>query len=100
MSNPHEITLAEAITMTHAYANDPQFTGLTRAAMFPANAFTDILSQANCVGIRSYFGLNSSGLLTLVMVGVTENGDELTNGVIMDLALLCPTTCKINSPLM
>lgn len=99
MSNPHEITLAEAITMTHAYANDPQFTGLSRAVKFPAAAYTDILSQPNCVGIRSYFAINDDAL-TVVMVGVDENGDDLTNGKIMERGMVCPTHCHMLSPLM
>ena len=100
MSNPHDISLAAAITMTHAYANDPQFTGLTRAVKFPAAAFTDILSQPNCTAIRSYFAKSATGVLTLVMVGVDENGDDITNGKLMEFGEACPTHCYDNSPLM
>jgi hypothetical protein len=33
MSIPNEITLAEAITMKYAYANVPQFKGVTRSVL-------------------------------------------------------------------
>lgn len=100
MSNPHEITLVEAITMTHAYANAPQFQGLTRSLLFSAEAFTDILNQPGCVGIRMYMALNNLGQLTVVLVGSDANNNDLVNGVIMDNSTICPPNfCTLNSPL-
>ena len=101
MSNQHEITLAEAITMTHAYANAPQFQGLTRSVFFNQDAFTDILNQPGCIGIRLYFSLNEAGQLTLVMVGSDANNNDMTTGYIMNRASVCPPNyCTGNSPLM
>lgn len=101
MSNPHEITLAEAITMTHAYANAPQFQGMTRSVLFNSEAFTDILSQPGCIGIRLYFSLTDQDALTLVMVGSDANNSDMTSGVLMDRTYLCPPfNCTTNSPLM
>jgi hypothetical protein len=100
MSNPHEITLAEAATMTHAYQNATQFQGLTIAVKFDRIAYDEILVQPGCVAVRSYFSLDSMNALTLVLVGVDVNNNDLTNGKIMDGGEKCPIICDINSPLL
>ncbi len=100
MSNPHEITLAEAVTMTHAYQNDSTFANQTIAVKTSNDAYLDIINQPGCVEVRSYFAKDANGVLTLVIVGVDANGDDMTNGKIMDKALPCPTNCPINSPLI
>jgi len=100
MSNPHEITLAEAATMTLAYQNATQFQGLTVAVKFDRIAYDEILAQPGCVAVRSYFSLDTTNALTLVLVGVDVNNNDLTNGKIMDRAVKCPDYCVGNSPLM
>lgn len=70
MSNPHEITLAEAAT------------------------------QPGCLAVRSYFSLDSTNALTLVLVSVNSNNHDLTNGKIMDKGTKCPIICDMNSPLL
>lgn len=101
MSNIHEITLAQAVAMTHAYSSSTQFQGLTRSVYFDQSVFVDLLSQPDCVGIRSYFSLDEQGNLTLVLVGSDINGDDITSGFIMDKAQRCPpNNCSLNSPLM
>ncbi len=100
MSNPHEITLAEAVTMTHAYQNSPLFVNQTVAVKTSNDVYLDIINQPGCVEVRSYFAKDANGVLTLVIVGVDANGDDMTNGKIMDKALPCPTNCPINSPLI
>ncbi len=59
-NNNHEITLQEAITMTHAYQNAPQFAGQTKAGLITASAFQDLLNQPGCVGMRINFPLDSN----------------------------------------
>lgn len=98
MSN--EITLAEAIGMTHAYQNDSLFSGQTVSAKIPNSAYLDIINQPGCVEVRTYFAKNAAGALTLVMVGVDANGNDMTAGKIMNRANLCPNACPPNSPLM
>lgn len=63
-NNNHEITLAEAITMTHAYQNSPQFAGQTRAGLITASAVQDLLNQPGCAGMRIYFALDSNNNCT------------------------------------
>lgn len=100
MSNPHEITLAEAATMTHAFQNATQFQGSTVAVKFDRIAYDEILAQPGCVAVRSYFSIDSTNLITLVLVGVDSNNHDLTNGKIMDRGLKCPNICGQDSPLM
>jgi hypothetical protein len=98
MSN--EITLAEAITMTHAYQNDPLFAGQTIAAKINNASYLEIINQPGCVEVRTYFAKDAAGALTLVAVGVDGNGNDMTSGKIMDKFRRCPTECPQNSPLM
>ena len=100
MPNPNEITLAEAITMTHAYQNDSLFSGQTISAKIPNAAYLDIINQPGCVEVRTYFAKNAAGALTLVLVGVDANGNDMTAGKIMNRYQLCPFQCAPNSPLM
>lgn len=98
--NQHIIPLAEAEAMTHAYQQDPQFQGLTKACLIDAGAYNDVMNQPGCTGIRTYFAKNSEGKLTIVVVGVDAAGEDMTDGVLLNLANGCPTYCPQNSSLM
>jgi hypothetical protein len=99
-NNNHEITLQEAITMTHAYQNSPQFAGQTKAGLISATAIQDLLNQPGCVGVRIYFALNANDNLTLVLVGTDINEKDMTNGVILDKLKDCPPICDFDSDLL
>jgi hypothetical protein len=98
MSN--EITLPEAVAMTHAYQNDPLFAGQTVAAKINNASYLEIINQPGCVEVRTYFAKDAAGALTLVAVGVDGNGNDMTSGKIMDGFKRCPFDCPQNSPLM
>jgi hypothetical protein len=100
MNNKHLITLSEAQEMTHAFQNSSQFQNLTKACMIDKNAYQQVIDQPGCVGLRTYFALNSSQMLTIVVVGVDENGNDLTSGIILNKSDDCPTFCANNSLLM
>jgi hypothetical protein len=99
-TNPHIISLAEAATMTHAFQNAPQFQGLTVACMMDNNAYQQVMTQPGCAGVRTYFALDDFDKLTIVVVGVDNQGNDLTSGVILERAQCCPSICSINSALM
>jgi len=99
-NNPHVISLDEAKSMTHAYQNAAQFQGLTVASMIDKDAYQLVMDQPGCVNIRTYFALNEAGTLTIVVVGVDDNGDDMTQGVLLDMATNCPIFCATNSELM
>jgi CobQ-like glutamine amidotransferase family enzyme len=85
--------------MTHSNQNAPQYQGNTISGMIDANAYQILLAQPSCVGVRTYFALDQ-GALTIVVVGVDNNGNDMTEGIILDGALGCPPNCPTNSPLM
>ncbi len=85
------ISLALGSTMTAAYrAANP---GAIKAHFFGSTILNDILAQADCVGIRMYYGLDEDGIKQLVLVGVNEDGDDQTAGIIADRSEPCPSVC-------
>jgi hypothetical protein len=100
MPNSHAITLTEAVTMTHDYQNDSTFTGMTVSGKYDASVFEDLLAQNGAAGIRIYFAKNSAGTLTTVLVATDDSGNDLTDGLLMNKAILCPNNCPVDSPLM
>jgi hypothetical protein len=98
--NQHIISLSEAETMTHAYQADPQFQGLTIASCIDKNAYTEVINQPECERLRTYFALNEQGNLTIVVVGVDANGNDLTNGILLNKGYDCPSNCPTNSSLI
>lgn len=99
-NNPHVISLDEAKQMTHAYQNSTQFQGMTIACKIDKEAYQLVMNQPNCVSVRTYFGLNSEEKLTIVVVGVDAEGEDMTDGVLVNRGQDCPNFCNIDSPLM
>lgn len=98
--NTHVISLDEAKAMTHAYQNAQQFQGLTVASMIDKEAYQLVMAQSECVNIRTYFALNNEGTLTIVVVGVNANGEDMTDGVLLNMATNCPIYCPEKSELI
>ena len=94
----HGITLNEAAELTKDYRNQMAANQIL-GGFFGKDAFRAILDQSNCVGIRYYYGLNSAGQQVLVLVGVTEDENDLYNGVLAELSVPCPNHCSSNNPL-
>jgi hypothetical protein len=91
------ITLAEGSEMTANYRATINM-GETIGHAVGKNLVNAILAQSGCMGIRMYKALNKKGEDQLVLVGVDSNGDDITNGIIVDQSLLCPVVCsKSNS---
>jgi hypothetical protein len=99
-NNSHEVSLDQAKEMTHAYQNAPNFQGLTVSGMIDKDSYLQVVNQPNCVNVRTYFALNSDMKLTIVVVGVDANGEDITDGVLLNKALLCPENCPQISPLL
>jgi hypothetical protein len=45
------------------------------------------------VGIRYYYSPDDESKPVLVIVGVNEEGDDLTDGKIIEFSIPCPTYC-------
>lgn len=94
------ITLTEASTLTENYrnANDNE-TGLILAHFIGINKINLILAQEGCVGIRTYYGIDENGKKSIVMVGVDSSENDLSDGVILDQAISCPSHCGVQNSL-
>ena len=86
-----QISLATGSQWTANYrAANP---GAVRAHFYGSTILQDIINQANCVGIRFYYAIDDLGAKQLVLVGVDQNGNDLTAGIVADRGAPCPTNC-------
>jgi hypothetical protein len=93
----HIINLTDASKLTANYRlNSP---GQTLAHAFGRRQMLDLLIQNNCEGFRIYYGIDQLGEKQLVIVGVDINGNDLYEGILLDLSQLCPSVCSSNNPL-
>lgn len=91
-----QIPLAEGAAMTAAYRNSNP--NQRKAHFFGKDILNEILDQTGCVGIRMYYGINSSGEKELVLVGVDANENDMLN-LVADISFPCPNTCDGKSVL-
>ncbi len=91
------ITLTDASKMTADFR--AKFPNETKAVYYTIDVYNDIMSQKGCVGIRIYNGLDASGVMQTVLVGVDSNGNDQYNGKIYDRGTLCPSICPPRNPL-
>ncbi len=90
------ITLAEGSEMTANYRATINL-GETIGHAVGKNLVNDLLIQPGCMGMRLYYAINKKGKKQLVAVGVDANGDDMTQGVILDEFFDCPPECgKLN----
>ncbi|TBX66137.1 hypothetical protein EZL74_11150 [Flavobacterium silvisoli] len=63
--------------------------------------FMKLLEQKDCIGIRIYNGYDvKEERLNVVLVGVDFEGNDMTNGLIMDRTVPCPSYCDNKSALI
>lgn len=94
-----KITLQEAVNFTENYRKGEK-AGAIKAEFFGEEFLSKILLQENCVGIRFYFGKHDNGNLNIVAVGCDKNGEDLYDGIILEMGEPCPPHCASNSPLI
>ncbi|MDM1405546.1 hypothetical protein SAMN04488018_12524 [Myroides marinus] len=59
-----------------------------------------LLGQNNCIGMRIYPGLNKQTSLTnMVLVGVNQIGQDISDGIILEELITCPPACPDNNTL-
>ncbi len=88
----HSITLEEASELTQNYRDNAE-SGAKKGGYFSKESLLDILNQDECVGIRYYFGEEDDGTPVLVLVGVDEEENDLTNGALREKSTPCPPRC-------
>lgn len=91
----HHISLAEAVklvTSRKPVADEP------RAWRFSRKIIDEILAQPDCDGLRIYLGGNGADT-TVVVVGTRDDGKDMADGVLAEMAWPCPFMCDDESPL-
>lgn len=91
-----QITLEEGGALTAAFRG--RNIGTIHGQFYGRDILNQILAQDNCVGIRIYAGLNTSGNIELVLVGADANEDDLTDFVVEN-GNGCPPRCGKDNPL-
>lgn len=81
-----------ALTKAYRDANAGE-ANLILAHFLGINKINQILTQPGCMGIRTYYGIDSTGKKSIVMVGVDANENDLVNGIVLDKATNCPPYC-------
>lgn len=93
------ITLEEAIEFTHAYQEE--YPNSSKAYLVNVDKLNLITAQEDCVSVRIYNGYDTETNTTnLVLVGVNDQGEDLTDGIIIEKTLPCPPYCPTRSPLI
>jgi len=91
-SHDHRITLAEAIALTQR-SRDAASPRNERGGMFHRAAVDELLAQPGCVGLRYYHGRHADGSSAIVLVGVDDKGNDMTDGVLLERQFPCPPYC-------
>lgn len=92
----HFISLEEGAKLTKKYRNTLMtLLGGIKAEAFDNNSIQALLDQEGCVRIRIYLGLSDDLIPTpsLVLVGVDINGNDITDGIIIEHGDRCPPDC-------
>ncbi|MCB2379530.1 hypothetical protein LGH70_18175 [Hymenobacter sp. BT635] len=90
-SSGEPVALERARAMTHLYqANHPE---QAKSYYYSAAVLRKLLAQDGCVGIRLYQALDDNKQEHLVLVGVGEDGSDLTSGALVDYEEKCPHNC-------
>lgn len=98
-SEDHAISFNSAGELTKRYrANNPDE---IKGEYFSKKAINQLLNQTNCVGIRIYFGNDTSNNLNLVIVGVNSEEDDLVGAtnLCMEFGIPCPDNCSTDNML-
>ena len=90
----HSISLQEASDLTKNYRDAQTSEFYIKAEFFGSDAIRSVLAQQDCVGIRIYYGQDSSGIPKLVIVGAKADENDMVDGIILDKGVLCPYTCS------
>lgn len=93
------IPLNEATQYTHDYQS--LHPDSHKSYYVGKSKLEQLLNQEGCMGMRIYMGYNSQTQKeNLVLVGVDEYNEDMTNGVILENLVICPSMCPKKSQLM
>lgn len=95
------VSLEDASKWTSNYRNSEYFDGVN-AIFYGINNINSLLNQEDCKGIRIYKAIDDDGNPIMVLVGANGDGDDMTDGLILERGVGCPPNCSGGggSPLM
>ena len=95
----HTISLAEASALTARYRQQYTPGSCILGEYFGKQAIQSLLNQLGCVGTRIYYGLDELNVPKLILVGVDANGNDMTQGEIMEFGFPSPPHNSASNPL-
>lgn len=94
----HAISLEEAVAMTNLYRSSiPE--GMPLSEAFEIESVNTLLSQTGCTSLRIYYGKKTDGTIHAILVGVNKNGEDMTEGLLLEEGNRCPPFCPSDSVL-
>ena len=90
--NEQTISLNEASQQTRNFRLKASADAI-KGGLFWKENVQKLLDQSDCVALRYYYGNDDKGLPTIVLVGVTSDGKDITDGIILEYAWPCPPFC-------
>jgi hypothetical protein len=93
-SKSHRISLDEAAAQTKLHRD-----GQHKGGLFLRPELDQLLAQPGCAGLRYYYGRKAEGEDTLIMIGVDKEGNDMTQGIMLEESFLCPPWCGTANPL-
>ncbi len=94
----HSISLDQAIQFTKNFRTNHPY-AQANSGVFGKDAMLKILNQEDVVALRLYYGEFDDGRPNMVVVGVTEDGNDKYEGELAELWFPCPPFCPYESPL-
>jgi hypothetical protein len=100
VGDPIDLATAKAWAANYREKNP----GDTKGHFFGFEIIQQILSEAGCVGIRMYYGIDENGKKQIMLVGVDSDGENLVplegnflmegeGNIIADASFPCPDYC-------
>lgn len=89
----HHISLNDAITLIARHRSAAAATEV-KAHAFARDQLLEVLNQPRCRGLRLYHARGADNAPTLVAVGMDGDGNDLTSGTLLELAMPCPPFCS------
>lgn len=92
------ISLSAAADLTRNYRQTEKAEAIKAGGFWKENV-QNILNQPGCVGLRCYYAAQSDGSPALVLVGINEKGDDMTDGPMTEDYFPCPPYCAASNQL-
>ncbi len=90
--NSQIISLDEASKLTSRYREQGKPDAI-KGGLFWKEYVQKLLDQPSCVAMRYYHAVDEKGYPTIILVGIDGSGEDLTGGIILELAPFCPPWC-------